>query len=160
MGQEQNLPQNPPTQDDLLETLLAGAAERAAQKQMEEIAHKGTVTKAEFSTALGEFENRLLGRIDEVFAQKATPAESVEPETEQPEQVQKAGSGRRSTVQGTSDPRSDNPVRYLIQKGQKGEAFDDLDKSLMWELTRKGLSQGMSTIEIDGKDFADEYDRI
>ena len=152
----ENMPQNPQTQDDLLETLLAGAAERAAAKATEEKLAKGTVTKSEFGSALSEFEQRLLAKFDAVLGdklQKAAPAEESEGESEQP--VQKAG--RKGTLTSTTDPRSENPVRYLVQKGKKGEAFDDQDKALVWALTLKGFTQGMDTRDIDGPDFGDEY---
>lgn len=149
------LPQNPENQEFLLEQLLSGAAERAAAQQMNELAQKGTVTKAEFGTALSEFENRLIGRIEGMVAQKAAEPAQADPAPEpDPDPVQKAA-GRRSTV--PSDPRSDNPVRYLIQKARSKEELDPTDKETIWGLTMKGLTQGMSTAEIEGGDFADEY---
>lgn len=150
----ENLPQNPETQEDLLEKLLAGAAEREAQKAMAELEKKGTVTKAEFSTALSEFEQRLLDKIGEITQKAAAPVEA--PQTTEEETVQKAG-GRRSTITGATDPRSDNPVRYILQKSRSGQEYDQTDKELIWGLTMKGLTQGMSMTPIDGDDFADEY---
>lgn len=156
----ENLPQNPPQQDDLLETLLAGAAERAAKKEMDELAKKGTVTKSEFGTALSEFETRLLAAFDAKLGdrvQKGGKSEQDEEEDEgEPEAkpVQKAG--RRATLSAPTDARSDNPVRYLVQKGRKNEEFDDQDKALIWALTFKGFTQGMSMQEIDGPDFGDD----
>ena len=157
----EQLPQNPEQQYDLLEKLLAGAAEREARKVTEEKLQKGTVTKSEFGSALVEFEARLGEKIESALAgimtQKASPAPTEEEEESEGEPVKKAG--RKGTISSApSDSRSDNPVKYLLQKSRsKTEDFDDLDKALVWELTRKGFLQGMSTQEIDGPDFGDEY---
>jgi hypothetical protein len=158
--------QNPPQDDDMLEKLLAGAAQREADKKMKELEEKGVVTKAELSTVLKEFGIQLTETITSAVAdqiKKATPPEAAQPtdpdQQDQGQQVQKAGQQvgqRKGTIQGASDPRSDNPIRYLIQKGRAGQEFDDLDRALIWGLTEKGFTQGMSYEDIDGPDFGDD----
>src|SRR5437879_3127597 len=84
----ENMPQNPQTQDDLLENLLKGAAEHAAKTEMEQLAKKGTVTKEEFGAALSQFERNLLEKFDAVLGdklQKALPS-TTEEESEESEQ--------------------------------------------------------------------------
>jgi hypothetical protein len=155
----ENLPQNPETQSDLLEQLLAGAAERETKKAMDELAQKGTVTKAEFSTALGEFEKNLVEKITSSIAdklQKGAPQATPEAaEEDEPEVVAKAG--RKGTLSGapSGDPRSDNPLKYIVAKARSGEELDQTDKELVWGLTMRGLTAGMSHQDIDGADFCD-----
>lgn len=161
------LPQNPELQADYLEQLMAGAAQRAAQeetaKKAKELEEKGIVTKAELSTVLREFGTQLTetitssvaAKLDEVKKAAPAPAEATDEEEAAAAPVAKAS--RKGTVSGASDPREDNPVRYLIQKSRKGESLDDLDRALVWGLTFKGLAQGMSNEPIEGMDFADEY---
>jgi hypothetical protein len=157
--------QNPPQDDDLLEKLLAGAAKRETDKKMAELESKGVVTKAELSTVLKEFGTQLTETITSAVVdqiKKAAPPEAAPPtDPDQPEgqrqgqqAVQKGQ--RKGTIQSSSDPRSDNPIRYLIQKGRAGQEFDDLDRALIWGLTEKGFTQGMSHEDIDGPDFGDD----
>jgi hypothetical protein len=104
----------------------------------------------------------LIEKIDSSFTEKLQKASAqADPEAADPtEPVQKASAGRRSTIQSsTSDPREDNPLRYLLQKSRKGEELDVTDKAIAWGLTLKALTQGMSTAPIEGEDFADEYNQ-
>jgi hypothetical protein len=131
---------------------------------MKELQEKGVVTKSELSTVLKEFGVQLTETIttavvDQIkkadppdAAQKADPDPNPDPETQQA--VQKGQ--RKGTVGGGSDPRSDNPIRYLIQKSREGKEFDDLDRALLWGLTEKGFTQGMSFEDVDEPDFGDD----
>lgn len=154
--------QNPPQDEDLLEKLLAGAAQREADKKMKELESKGVVTKAELSTVLKEFGTQLTETITSAMTEQLTksmgnrqaPEATEPPEDKGGEAVQKGQ--RKGTIQGAFDPRADNPIRYLIQKGRAGQEFDDLDRALVWGLTEKGFTQGMSHEDIEGPDFGDD----
>jgi len=151
-----DLPQNPETQQDLLEQLLAGAAQREARKVAEEQLQKGSVTKAEFSSALGEFKQTMLAELAGLLQQKATSPEQTQDtdqEEEEPEPIQKAG--RKGTIPPAQDPRDANPLQYLLQKARSGGDYDETDKQIIWALTVRGLTAGMSTADVDGEDFGD-----
>lgn len=153
--------QNPPQDDDLLEKLLAGAAQREADKKMKELESKGVVTKAELSTVLKEFGVQLTETITSAVAdqiKKAAPPETQPPESKggegESERIQKGQ--RKGTIQGSSSPRDDNPIRYLIQKGRAGQEFDDVDKALIWGLTERGFAQGMVYNDSGVYEFGDD----
>jgi len=145
------------TQDDLLERLLAGAATKAAEVEAAKVLSKGVVTKSEISAALGQFETNLLSKVEALLTAKA-----VVPVEENEETVAKAGAmvanGRKGTIAGSSNPRDDNPIKYLVQKARSEKpVYDETDKQLMWALTLKGMTAGMSYDATDGVDFGDEY---
>lgn len=153
--------QNPELQQDLLEQLLAGAAERETKKAMDELAQKGTVTKAEFSTALNEFGRQLTDTITtqvKEIVQKAAPAaeEETEDKTEETDPIKKGGSPshRKGTV--NTSPREENPLRYIVQKARSKEELDPTDKALVWGLTLNALAKGMTYYNEEIEDFGDD----
>lgn len=165
---------NPPTNELKLEELLAGAAERAAAKEAEKLAAKGVVTADQLGDIIAQAMQKV---VQQTAVQKAQAApDSQESDVEEAEEtVQKArpGVGRKGTVQGgaSGNLREDNPIKYLITKArtpvQSGKrtlpgytAFDPLDKDLLWKLTHKGMTQGMSNEPVDGDDFADAFSTL
>lgn len=143
-----------PERDPLdLENLLVKAAEVAAAKAKEETdkAMKGAVDASQLGDLLLQFESRMTRKIEETVSKGK--------ETEETDETVGKGVGRKSTQ--TVDPREDNPVRYLVTKGRtaakegKDIPYDDVDKQVIWELTRKGLSAGMLYEPAEATDFGD-----
>lgn len=158
------LPQNPEPQQNLLEELLAGAAQKAAKEEADKLAAKGVVTRDDFNTALGAFKEGLLTEVKNVVAdavQKAQPA----PVPEEDDEPVRKGAGRKGTIPAASDstdPREANPVGYIVRKSRTVEQnphgfevpgykkFDPTDKAIAWAVTLKGLTQGMSMEPVEG----------
>ena len=152
------MPNTNPERDPLdLEAMLLKAGEIAAQKAKEEaaLAMKGTVTAEQLGDLLLQFEQRMSTKVEQAVT-KAAPTPAAELETE--ETVGK-GIGRKSTQ--AADPREDNPVKYIVNKGRialaakKEPEYDEIEKQTMWELTRRGLAQGMQYTAEDASDFGD-----
>lgn len=136
-----------PFQGDLLEQLLVVAAEKAAKTEAETALKKGFVTREQINAALAAFGDGLENRIvDRIIEQLAPKTESI---------VKKALDSderlgqRRSTVMTAEDERDADPVAYLLKKGRTlgPEAYDDVDKQLIWALTYEGLAKDMRSGE-------------
>lgn len=130
---------------DMLEQLLAVAAEKAAKREADEALRKGYVTREQINMALGELsENTKQGLIKEI---SNTLPDMVELAVKKAITVDEKGQ-RRGTVLGSSttlDDREADPVSYLLRKGRElgPDSFDDVDKQIIWGLTHKALSTGM-----------------
>lgn len=135
--------------NDFLESLLTGAAERAAKIEADEALRKGYVTREQINMALDQFgatleatlADKILGAVETQIQNSVAKALSSD------EMLQKAGL-RRSTVLTPEQERENDPVAYLLQKGRSNKGagfdqFDQVDKDLAWELTKMGLQQGM-----------------
>jgi hypothetical protein len=108
-----------------LEELLTLAAKAQEEKEVQ----KG-ITLESLGTLFGQFETKILNAVDERVS-KAMPARGE-------------GVGRQSTVNPSEDPRDKDPVSYIVQKSLKPDELDTTDKQLIWALTEKVLTDGMS----------------
>ena len=137
-------------QKDLLEQLLVVAAEKAAKQEADQALKKGFVTREQINQALATFGEQLSTDLEDRIVEKITQA--LMPQVEQ--SVKKAAEGagiRKGTIVTPEDERDADPVGYLLKKGKElgPEAYDDTDKRIIWGLTHKVLTQGMSMFEDD-----------
>jgi hypothetical protein len=128
-------------QGDLLEQLLVVAAEKAAEKEARDALQKGFVTREQINAALSTFGEQLKTEIvDQVSAQLLPQVQAS---------VQKAINesplARKATASSPEEEREEDPVAYIIKKGREfgPDAFDDVDKQIIWGLTYKALALGM-----------------
>ena len=129
------------TPEDLFQTLLVQAAESAAKREAQDALEKGFVTRKDINLALAAFGDQLEQKI--VESVKAALIPQVE------ETVQKAvipAGQRKSDVLTPEDEREADPIAYIIKKGRElgPEAFDDVDKRLIWGVTYEALKRGLS----------------
>ena len=130
---------------DLLEQLLVVAAEKAAKQEADNALKKGFVTREQINAAFTQFgenmETSLVEKITEMLVPQIQDA------------VQKAGAAqakeagtRKGTIPTPEDERDADPIAYLLKKGKElgPEAYDDVDKRIIWAITYKGLSQGLT----------------
>ena|SRR6266487_2901443 len=141
MSEEQDTKQQQ-DKNDLLQQLLVTAAEKAAEREAEDALKKGFVTREQINAALATFGEQMETSLVEKIAQALMPKVD--------EAVKKAAvSDKKSTIETPEDEREADPVAYLLKKGRElgAEAYDDVDKRIIWELTHKGLSQDMKVEE-------------
>jgi hypothetical protein len=130
---------------DMLEQLLAVAAEKAAKREADEALRKGYVTREQINMALGQLsENTKTALITEI---SSTLPDMVELAVKKAITVDEKGQ-RKGTVLGSSttlDDREADPVSYLLRKGKElgPDSYDDVDKQILWAMTYKALSSGM-----------------
>jgi hypothetical protein len=130
---------------DMLEQLLAVAAEKAAKREADEALRKGYVTREQINMALGELKNNTESELVNKF--KEILPEMVELSVRKAITVDEQAK-RKGTVLGSSptlDDRENDPVDYLIRKGKElgPDSYDDVDKRILWAVTHKALSLGM-----------------
>lgn len=138
----------PSTQTDLLEQLLVVAAEKAAKQEADNALRKGYVTREQINSALAAFGDGLEDRIvSRILTEMAPRTESIVKKALDSDPV------RKSTVVTETDERDADPVAYLLKKGRTlgPEAYDDVDKQVIWALTYAGLSKGMDNGEVVGE---------
>ena len=132
---------------DLLEQLLVVAAEKAAQREAEDALKKGFVTREQINAALAAFgDNMETSLVDKITAM-------LLPKIQETVQKASADAGiRKGTIATPEDERDADPVAYLLKKGRElgADAYDDIDKRLIWGITHKVMIQGMS--EMDDED--------
>lgn len=134
-------PQNTEPQGDLLEQLLVVAAEKAAEREARDALQKGFVTREQINAALDAFGKQMKTEVvDEITASLLPQVQSS---------VQKAIAesplARKAAPATPEEEREVDPVAYVIKKGKElgPEAFDDVDKQLIWGITYKALALGM-----------------
>src|SRR5258708_1824893 len=142
-------PQDDTDQKDLLESLLVVAAEKAAKQQADDALKKGFITREQLNAALGVFGDTLETNLVEKISAALTP---------QIDQFVKKGldgqAVKKSTIPTPEDERDADPVAYILKKGKDlgPEAYDDVDKRIIWALTYKGLTDGMSAFTSEGEE--------
>ncbi len=54
--------------------------------------------------------------------------------------------GRKSTILTSDEERDNDPIAYIIKKGRDlgVDAFDDIDKRLIWGVTHAALTDKMT----------------
>jgi len=137
--------------NDFLENLLTEAASRAAKEEAEQALKKGYVTREQINMALDSFgaklEETLADKLLGVLEDNVQAA--LKKALENEELLTKAGA-RKSTIITPEEERDANPIAYLIKKGRTALAaneepsYDQVDKDLIWAITEKALSQGMT----------------
>lgn len=123
--------------EQMLETLLAGAIEKINAKNEAARATKG-LTKEDVVALLAEQATQTATLIDEkVSAVQKAQAEEL-----------RKGQGRKGTIAGGNDgsetEREANPIAYIAKKARDPKTYDQTDKQLVWALTHKALTKGMS----------------
>src|SRR5258708_27541465 len=122
-------PQDDNDQKDLLESLLAVAAEKAAKQQADDALKKGFITREQLNAALGVFGDTLETNLVEKLATALTPQIDSS--------VKKGLEGqavKKSTIPTQEDERHANPGAYLLKKGQGlgPAAYKGRDKRTLW----------------------------
>ncbi len=127
--------------DDMLESLLVSAAERAAKREAQEALEKGFVTRQDINLALGTFGEQLEEKI--VTSVKDALMPQIEGAIQKAESLG-AGS-RKSTIATPEEAFENDPVAYLIAKGKQegADSYTDEEKRVIWGLTYKALGQGL-----------------
>src|SRR5260221_10767642 len=125
----------------MFQTLLVQAAESAAKREAQDALEKGFVTRKDINLALAAFGEKLEERI--VTAVQTSLMPQVE------EITKKAFAndvGRKSTILTADEERENDPVAYIIKKGREQgvDAFDDVDKRLIWGVTHAALTDKMT----------------
>lgn len=132
-----------PTQapEDLFMSLMVQAAEGAAKREAQDALEKGFVTRKDINLALTAFGEQLEERI--IAAVQSSLVPQVE---ELAKKAADAGAGRKSTILTPDQERDNDPIAYLIKKGseQGVDAFDDVDKRLIWGVTHAALTDKMT----------------
>ncbi len=126
---------------DMLEQLLVMAAERAAQREAEDALKKGFVTREQINQALTTFGTQLEERI------VAAVQTSLMPQVEElAKKAMNVTDGRKSTILTSDEERDNDPIAYIIKKGRDlgVDAFDDIDKRLIWGVTHAALTDKMT----------------
>ncbi len=142
-------PQDDNDQKDLLESLLVVAAEKAAKQQADDALKKGFITREQLNAALGVFGDTLETNLVEKLATALTPQIDSS--------VKKGLEGqavKKSTIPTQEDERDADPVAYILKKGKElgPEAYDDVDKRIIWALTYKGMADGMQIFGGSGEE--------
>lgn len=133
---------------DILEQLLIVAAEKAAKREADDALKKGFVTREQINAALNTFGENMEASLVEKISEMLMP--QIQDAVKKAGDAQAAASGtRKSTIPTPEDERDADPVKYLLKKGreQGPEAYDDVDKRIIWAITYKGLSEGLPLIE-------------
>lgn len=129
----------PQGQGDLLEQLLVIAAQKAAENEAKQALEKGFITRKDFNDALTAFSVQL----EESLIPKIVAA--VSPTISNTVQKAMEPSLRKGTIRTPQDEFEEDPVKYLLKKGETDgpEAYTDAEKRIIWGLTYAGLSMGM-----------------
>jgi hypothetical protein len=128
-------------QGDLLEQLLVVAAEKAAEKEARDALQKGFVTREQINAALTTFGSQLeTDVVDKITAQLLPQIQNTVKKT-----LDESGMSRKGGPRSPEEERDDDPVAYIIKKGRElgPDAYDDVDKQLIWGLTYEALIEGM-----------------
>jgi hypothetical protein len=131
---------------DYLEQLLTVATEKAAKAEAESALKKGFVSREQINVALTELSTNLESSIVNKINESLSPL--VEKAVKNAITIdEKSGQMRKGTLLGglSLDDREADPVAYLIKKGkeQGPESYDDIEKRIIWEVTKKALAVGM-----------------
>ncbi|SRR6266568_968706 len=132
--------------DDMLQTLLLSAVDKAAKREAQDALEKGFVTRKDINLALAAFGEDLQTKI------VTSVQEMLMPKVEEAVQKATAVAGdRKSTIATPEDERETDPIAYLLKKGKDvgPDAYDDVDKRLIWGLTYKALGRGLEFVEED-----------
>ncbi len=141
MPDEQDKRMNSSGDPDMLEQLLVMAAEKAAQREAEDALKKGFVTREQINQALTTFGTQLEERI------VAAVQTSLMPQVEElAKKAMNVTDGRKSTILTSDEERDNDPIAYIIKKGRDlgVDAFDDIDKRLIWGVTHAALTDKMT----------------
>src|SRR5260221_1783893 len=136
-------PQDDNDQKDQLESLLVVAAEKAAKQQADDALKKGFITREQLNAAVGVFGDTLETNLVEKLATDLTPQIDSS--------VKKGLEGqavKKSTIPTQEDERDADPVSYILKKGKElgPQAYDDVDKRILWALTYNGIADGMQIL--------------
>ncbi|SRR6266851_122420 len=141
MPDDQDKRMNSSGDPDMLEQLLVMAAEKAAQREAEDALKKGFVTREQINQALTTFGTQLEERI------VAAVQTSLMPQVEElAKKAMNVTDGRKSTILTSDEERDNDPIAYIIKKGRDlgVDAFDDIDKRLIWGVTHAALTDKMT----------------
>jgi hypothetical protein len=128
-------------QGDLLEQLLVVAAEKAAEKEARDALQKGFVTREQINAALTTFGAQLeTDVVDKITAQLLPQIQNTVKKT-----IDESGLSRKGGPRTAEEEREEDPVAYIIKKGRElgPDAYDDVDKQIIWGLTYNALIEGM-----------------
>jgi hypothetical protein len=150
---------------DALEQLMIDTATRLQTERDAKIAADKLTAKSTGITMeqLGELFAQFGTQIDAKIQKAIEPIVKEEDPDGGDQSVQHKGIGRKGTVAAIptagASARETNPLQYLVTKARTaadaGEVvkYDATDKALVWALTKKGLTMGMSQ-----EDTEDEID--